>query len=76
MSRIAFTFACEKPQRRIAVVRMESTAAGDGKRPFPESATKRARMLSAALPWSCWCAMARNSDSYGDSLRGASPHGP
>jgi hypothetical protein len=30
-----------------------------GERPLPKSATKRARMVRAARPLSCWCAMAR-----------------
>ena len=62
MSRMAATFAREKPHARNRSSSTPSRSSGNGNR-FPgNNAMNRPRMVSAAFPFSCWLATARTSD--------------
>jgi len=53
MSLIAFTLPRENPTRRSFAARAAETSAGEGKRPFSNTATNLVRIDSAARRWSC-----------------------
>src|SRR5579864_4675094 len=54
----AATLAKEKPAARRLAVEASTIICGVGKQPPPQLSTRRLRMVAAAVPFSCWCAIA------------------